>query len=303
LIDNPLNPVDFAFPAFLLTIDVEDWFQVENFKQWISIDSWPSRELRVERNTLRMLDLLDEKGDGAKGPARATFFVLGCIAEWLPGLVREIHNRGHEVASHGYHHHLASGQDHVELKKDLLESRKLLEDITGSPVHGYRAPSFSIDDDRLKVIEECGYVYDSSLNSFTMHGRYGQASLSDKSRLGVAIRVSDGFFELPISNIRIGDTILPLGGGAYFRLMPLSFFKIGVRRILKKENAYLFYIHPWEIDPEQPRVHEAALSFKFRHYSNLKKNYRGLSKLLDSFSDCSFISCSQYIENISRSVL
>ena len=303
MINNSSIPLGFSPSAFLLTVDVEDWFQVENFKQWISIDSWHSRELRVERNTLRILDLLDEKADSKSNPIRATFFVLGWIAERVPGLVREIHQRGHEVASHGYHHHLASGQDHEEFKMDLRDSRKLLEDITGSKVHGYRAPSFSIDDDCLKIIEECGYLYDSSFNSFAMHGRYGRARLSDKSRLGVAIRVSDDFFELPISNVKIGDKILPLGGGAYFRLLPLPLFEIGVRRILKKENAYLFYIHPWEVDPEQPRVHEASLSFKFRHYVNLRKNYHGLSMLLDSFSDCSFMTCSQYIEDISRSVV
>ena len=291
-----MNTASCTSPSFLLTVDVEDWFQVENFKQWIPFSSWSQRELRVEKNTQSILDLLDSVKDITRQQPKATFFVLGWIAERLPGLVKEIHDRGHEVASHGYNHALASAQGHNELREDLVSSRTLLEDIIGAPVNGYRAPSFSINNDVLKIIEECGYLYDSSYNSFALHGRYGQADLSGKPRAGAAIRMSESFYELPISNITIGNRIFPLGGGAYFRLLPFPLFKFGIKRILNRDSAYLFYMHPWELDPEQPRVSEACLSFKFRHYSNLKRTYSLLSGLLEHFSYCNFQTCARYIE-------
>ena len=200
--------------SILLTIDVEDWFQVENFKPWIPFSSWPSRELRVEKNTHRLLDLfdsVDSKGSETKKSCqsgksclpnemhssfnrgqkfegvKATFFVLGWLAERLPNLVREIHARGHEVASHGYNHKLCYQQSPEDLKKDLTDSKKLLEDITGEPVLGFRAPNFSINYDALNIIESCGYLYDSSYNSFAMHGRYGKLNLKGNERSGIAI--------------------------------------------------------------------------------------------------------------------
>jgi polysaccharide deacetylase family protein (PEP-CTERM system associated) len=177
---------------FLLTIDVEDWFQVENFKKYIPFSSWSSYELRVEKNTHRILDLLDSasfKFQVSSLKISATFFVLGWLAERLPHLVREIHSRGHEVASHGYCHNLCNEQSHEDLKADLCDSKSLLEDIIGNQVYGYRAPSFAINNDILKIIEDCGYLYDSSYNSFSMHGRYGQVSLSRNGTTGIAFRI------------------------------------------------------------------------------------------------------------------
>ena len=278
----------------LLTIDVEDWFQVENFKQWIPFSSWQSYELRVEKNTHYLLDLLDT----ASFQFRATFFVLGWIAERLPHLVREIYSRGHEVASHGYCHNLCKECSPEDLREDLIHSKKLLEDIIGDHIDGYRAPSFSIDRDILKIIEECGYLYDSSFNSFGMHGRYGQVDLSHNIRKGIMAKVSDNFYELPISNFRLGDRILPWGGGGYFRLIPFFIFRLGVQSILKKENAYLFYIHPWEIDPDQPTVKEASFVYKFRHYINLDKTQLKFSKLIESFRHHHFLTCREYINKL-----
>ena len=149
--------------SFLLTIDVEDWFQVENFKKYIPFASWSSYELRVEKNTHRILDLLDSasfKFQVSSFKISATFFVLGWLAERLPHLVREIHSRGHEIASHGYYHNLCNEQSHEELKTDLYNSKSFLEDIIGTQVYGYRAPSFAINNDILKIIEDCGYLYD-----------------------------------------------------------------------------------------------------------------------------------------------
>jgi len=306
----------------LLTIDVEDWFQVENFKPWIPFESWDSRELRVEKNTHRLLDLLDDArvqkstlspptsgselpGSNTKSSEsckscprkpKATFFVLGWLAERLPRLVREIQARGHEVASHGYSHELSNQCSTDCLKQDLLKSKKLLEDITGDRVYGYRAPSFSISDDVLRVIAEAGYLYDSSYNSFSLHGRYGKVSINGNKKRGVAHLLSNNFYELPISNLRLGKKIFPFGGGAYFRLMPPAFFRFGVRRILNQQGAYLFYVHPWELDYEQPRVREASANFKFRHYSNLGKTHQRLERLINRFSDCRFVTCTEYLE-------
>jgi len=303
---NPANPTNPSDPAFLLTIDVEDWFQVENFKQCIPFSSWPSCELRVEKNTNRLLDLFDSQNgqrttdNGPDEKVNATFFVLGWIAERLPHLVREIHSRGHEVASHGYRHNLCNEESGKDLKTDLSDSKKLLEDLIGVPVFGYRAPSFSIDDDILKTIEDCGYLYDSSYNSFAMHDRYGHVTLSDNGRRGIAFQLSNAFYEIPISNIDFAGHILPWGGGAYFRLAPFFVFKKGIQSILRKEKTYLLYMHPWEIDPEQPKVREASRSYRFRHYVNLGKTHSRLAKLLETFSQYSFLTCTQYINELSR---
>jgi polysaccharide deacetylase family protein (PEP-CTERM system associated) len=231
----------------------------------------------------------------------------------LPNLIREIHARGHEVASHGYNHNLCNEQSKAGLTRELSESKKLLEDITGSPVSGFRAPNFSIDDDTLKIVEDCGYLYDSSYNSFGIHGRYGKISLNGSKKKGIAHKISQNFFELPISNLNVNyelsamslkrndrnPFVLPWGGGGYFRLLPFSVFKMGVNSILKKDNAYLFYAHPWEIDPDQPRVKGVSYQYKLRHYVNLGKTRSKLTGLLESFKSCRFITCSQYLNQAS----
>ena len=313
--------------TILITIDVEDWFQVENFKQYIPFSTWSSYEFRVEKNVHRLLNLFDSckpqptTDNRHAHKVRCTFFILGWLAERLPHLVREIQDRGHEVASHGFDHNLCYEEPKDRLKQDLLDSKKLLEDIIGVSVFGYRAPSFSISDDTLKVIEECGYLYDSSFNSFAMHDRYGKILLNSYIKKGISHQVSNNFFELPISNLDLrnplsyelsvlsserniwknlfsGSFTLPWGGGAYFRIIPFSIFKRGVENILKKENAYLFYMHPWEIDPDQPRVGEASSSCKFRHYINLNRTFLKLTRFIEYFGQCRFVSCRQYLDEI-----
>jgi polysaccharide deacetylase family protein (PEP-CTERM system associated) len=277
--------------SILLTIDVEDWFQVENFKRCIPFKSWSMCELRVEKNTAQLLDVFERVG------VKTTFFVLGWIAECLPNLVREIQSCGHEVASHGYYHNLCNQGSSENLKNDLCDSKKLLEDITGLPICGYRAPSFSINPDILKIIEECGYLYDSSFNSFDMHSRYGEVDLSIHGKNGIAAKISDSFYELPISNLKLGNRIFPWGGGGYFRLTPFPMFKLGVQSILKKEKAYLFYLHPWEIDPGQPKVKEASIFFRVRHYSGLANTLSKLFSFLQTFEECGFYTCYQYLRS------
>jgi len=315
---NSINPknVD-SSKYFLMTIDVEDWFQVENFKPWIPFETWKQRELRVERNVHRLLDLFDSiklfdhKSNApnlanttntrvgafqSTSTPKATFFLLGWVAESLPNLVAHIAERGHEVASHGYNHVLLTKMPVSVLKKDLTDSRNLLEDIVGKPVTGFRAPSFSINDRLLSAVAETGFRYDSSYNSFSLNRRYGRLSFNGHPKIGIAHRMSDDFYELPISNLNLFGTVLPLGGGSYFRLLPFSLFKKGVSAIIEKDYAYLFYMHPWEIDPGQPRVKEASLDLKLRHYTNIHKTYKRLASLLSDFAKCRYVTCSEYLD-------
>lgn len=221
--------------------------------------------------------------------------MLGWVAESLPNLVVHIAERGHEVASHGYNHVLLTKMPLSVFKKDLADSRKLLEDIVGKPVTGFRAPSFSINDRFLSAVAETGFRYDSSYNSFSLNGRYGRLSFNGQPKIGIAYRMSDDFYEIPISNLNLLGTVLPLGGGSYFRLLPFSLFRKGVSAIVEKDNAYLFYMHPWEIDPGQPRVKEASLNLKLRHYTNIHKTYKRLESLLADFAMCRFVTCSEYL--------
>ena len=259
---------------------------------------------------------------------KATFFVLGWVAEKLPNLVREITARGHEVASHGCNHELSSKMTVSELRNDLCESRIKLEDTTGKRVIGFRAPSFAIDDKILRAVGETGYLYDSSYNSFSLQGRYGRISTNGHSKKGIAHKISENFYEIPISNLGINHLIraffyrhrkkikkvnpianllkvisergivLPWGGGGYFRLIPNNLFMTGVDTILNEDGAYVFYLHPWEIDPGQPKMKEASLAFRFRHYNNIGRAYTKLNKLLKDFRSCLFCSCTQYLENM-----
>ncbi len=281
--------------SILITVDVEDWFQVENFKPWIPYSTWSERKLRVEKNTHKLLDIFDTAGS-THNPVKATFFTLGWIAKRMPHLIREIHNRGHEVASHGYYHKRCDRQTAAELKQDLTAAKKILEDILGAQVYGYRAPNFSINNDVLKIIQECGYKYDSSYNSFGLHGRYGHLTLPGGGSNGSAVKITNDFYEIPVSNLKIGTRIIPLGGGGYFRLIPLNLFKQGVKKILQKENAYIFYMHPWEIDHTQPRVRQASAMYKFRHYVNLRRTAPRLAKIIQGFSMYSFVTCRRYLE-------
>jgi polysaccharide deacetylase family protein (PEP-CTERM system associated) len=277
--------------SILLTFDVEDWFQVENFKGYIEFSTWNSFELRVEKNTFKILDLLDSFSFKPK----ATFFILGWIAEKLPHLVCEIHMRGHEVASHGFDHKLCNDLSRSDLIKDLKSSKEFLEEIIDTRVHGFRAPSFAINNTVLKSIQGAGYTYDSSYNSFSSHGRYGTIDLSQAEKIEACHRIKASFFELPISNLKFRNKVVPFGGGGYFRLFPFFFFKFGMRSVLKNDKAFVFYAHPWEFDPGQPRVEKASRGFKFRHYVNLSKTESKLKALLYKFRDCNFITCMDYI--------
>lgn len=283
--------------SILITVDVEDWFQVENLRPAFPIETWDSRELRIEKSTHRLLDLFN------RHDVQATFFVLGWIAERLPRLISEIHDRGHEIASHGYNHELCSGLVCAALREDLLRSKNTIEDITGQPILGYRAPSFSVTRDLIETLSELGFRYDSSCNNFAMNKRHGQANGFFLTSQGDQLVAKNGIVELPISNLSIGGQTIPWGGGGYFRLYPSSVFASGVAHILKNRGYYNFYCHPWEVDPEQPRANGIGALSRFRHYLNLDKTLIRLDRFLERFKDCNFITCSKYLGLSIRSVI
>lgn len=259
-----------------MSIDVEDWFQVENLRPVIPRASWGSRELRVHRNVNTILDLLD------RTETRATFFVLGWIAEASPETVRTIHGRGHEVACHGYGHDMVSGMTPAGLRADLMRAKAILEELTGAEVAGYRAPAFSIVEWAIDVIQDCGFRYDSSHFPSFAHDRYGRIILPAGARSGV-VQVRKGFYEIVVSCLRIAGRELPWAGGGYFRLLPYPLFRKGVRRILARDGVYCFYVHPWEVDPGQPRVRSLRPDYRFRHYLNLGRTASRLEELTGEF--------------------
>lgn len=279
--------------TILLTFDIEDWFQVENFKEYVPYSSWDSKEFRAENNTNEILNILDSTGKKIK----ATFFILGWIAKRYPYLVQEIHRRGHEVASHGLNHQLCYKLSPEALQQDLAQSKTLLEETISSAIAGYRAPSFSISNSTLEIIQKAGYIYDSSYNSFEGNERYGSLQLPETRKKDPSFyKLSQSFFEIPISNLRFGKTIIPWGGGGYFRILPSFIHQAGVERILNLSQCYTFYMHPWEIDLMQPRVTDATFIEKFRHYINIKKAKRKLEKFIENNSTRSFLTCCEFIK-------
>jgi len=258
-----------------MSIDVEDWFQVENLKGAIPRAEWDRCELRVERNTARILEILDGCG------ARATFFVLGWVAERCPELVCTITAAGHEVASHGYGHELVYLLRPSEFRDDVLRSKHQLEDLTGRPIRGYRAPSFSITDWAVPILQEAGFEYDSSFVPTIAHDRYGRLNGMDAGRPIVCLR--EGFYEAGVSCMRIGRRGIPWGGGGYFRLVPYRLWCWGVRAILRSGRPYVFYLHPWEIDPGQPRVESLDAVKRFRHRVNLYRCEERFTSFVGAF--------------------
>jgi len=263
----------------VLTFDIEDWFQVENLRGAIPRGSWDSQQLRVLDSTEKILTILDEFN------IKATFFILGWIAERMPRLVRRISDVGHEIASHGYNHELIPRLTLTEFRKDIVRAKSLLEDITGRQVIGYRAPAFSITDSALDVLVEMGFIYDSSLYPVVVHDRYGSLSLPATSN-GFPERpfeIRTGFYEVPVSVLNVFGLRLPWGGGGYFRLLPYYLFTKGLNSIVQN-GPYVFYLHPWEIDVGQPRLKGIAAWHRFRHYVGLRNTESKLRKLIGECS-------------------
>lgn len=260
-----------------MTVDVEDYFQVSAFEQYVPRQRWDRVESRVCRNTERLLEMFEEAG------VTATFFILGWVGERFPALVRQIAAAGHEVASHGYAHHLVYEMTPQEFGEDLRRAKGALEDACGAPILGYRAPSYSIVRRSLwalDVLVAQGYVYDASIFPIH-HDRYG---IPDAPRHPHRVsRKLGALWELPGSTVRWRGQNLPIGGGGYFRLLPYAWTRRGIAHVNQREGKPVtFYLHPWEIDPDQPRV-SASLMSRFRHYRNLAKTELRLRRLLTEF--------------------
>ncbi len=261
-----------------LTVDVEDYFHVAAFAENISPYSWGKYESRVENNTLRLLDLFDQYN------TKATFFVLGWVAERASDLVLEIHKRGHEVACHGYSHQLIYKQDQQTFINETQRAKDILENIINHKVQGYRAASYSITKQSLWALDtlaDIGFEYDSSIVP-VHHDLYG---IPDMPRTPHVLTTPNGkeLIEFPPSTLSLPGMNLPVAGGGYFRLYPYWFSKAALRWVNRRDKIpFIFYLHPWEIDPDQPKI-EARWFSKFRHYNNLSRCHDRLEKLLNDF--------------------
>jgi polysaccharide deacetylase family protein (PEP-CTERM system associated) len=263
-------------PINAMTVDVEDYFQVSAFERYIDRDSWDRQECRVERNVDRILGLFDRHG------VKATFFTLGWIAERYPEMVRRLVDEGHELASHGWSHVRVTQQDADAFRQDVVRTKGLLEDVSGSPVIGYRAASYSIGADNLwalDVLEQTGHRYSSSIYPIR-HDLYG---MPDAPRF--AFRPGGGdLVEFPVTTVRLGSRNLPCGGGWWFRLVPYPLMRWAMQRVNRSDReSAIFYFHPWEIDPDQPRQSGLDAKTRFRHYLNLRRMERRLDRLLGDF--------------------
>lgn len=273
---SALNPLS-QTPLNALTVDVEDYFQVEAFTDVVRRSDWSQWESRVVRNTQTLLALF------AEHHVRGTFFILGYVAEKHPELVREIAAAGHEIGCHSYYHQLVYTQTPEEFRQDLRQAKQRLEDLTGTAIVGYRAPSYSITAQSLWALDiliEEGFAYDSSIFP-VRHDRYG---MPHAERFPHILRRAAGeIIEFPPSTVRFGGMNFPVSGGGYFRLFPYSLFRRGWHLINRREaEAAIFFLHPWEIDPAQPIVPGKRLNI-WRHRVNLKTTQAKLTRLLTDF--------------------
>jgi polysaccharide deacetylase family protein (PEP-CTERM system associated) len=257
-----------------MTVDVEDYFHVTAFAGSLDRERWSSQESRVERNTHVLLELFE------RHRVRTTFFVLGWVAERVPGLIKELHRAGHEIACHGLTHELVYKQTPQVFRQETQRSKSLLEDLTGAKVRGYRAATYSITAESLwalDILEELGFEYDSSVFP-VRHDLYGIPGASRQP-----FRVASGrLLEVPLTTVRVFGQHLPCAGGGYFRLLPYAAFRWALRRVNNEGMPAVFYLHPWEIDPAQPRI-EAPWRSRFRHYTNLHRTAARLEALLTDF--------------------
>jgi polysaccharide deacetylase family protein (PEP-CTERM system associated) len=269
-----------ASGVHVFTVDLEEYFHVEAFADVVSQSRWGNYPSRVESSTRRLLDLLDES------QATATFFVLGWLAERHGPLLREISKRGHEIACHSFWHRLTYTLSPREFEADAKLSKDVIEQTVGVRLHGYRAPSFSITRDclwALDVVAQCGFTYDASIFPIH-HDIYGLPAAPRRPFLACG----ESLTVCPMTTFRfLGKHNWPVGGGAYLRLMPWWYTRMGIARAEQEQIPIIGYVHPWELDPEQPRIQGRSLSL-IRHYTNLHKMDRRLRRLLGSGRFCSF---------------
>lgn len=262
-------------PNAAMSIEIEDWFHGEHLGSAIDPKSWDSRDLRVDRNADRMLTQMAHQG------VKATCFILGWCAEQRPQLIKRIASAGHEIASHGHAHAFAPGQKPHEFKSDVERSKKLLEDLTGQAVKGYRAPAFAITDWAIDVLQSLGFEYDSS--AFTGAARRQNAPLRGLSPGAPIAELRRGFYEVCASCVTLAGRSFP-GGGGHFRLIPYLLFRRGIKKVLRSGGPFVFYLRAWEIDAAQPRVTGVGRADSFRHSVNLSSAEQRFNKLLRDFN-------------------
>ncbi len=259
-----------------LSVDIEDWFQVGAFEQTIRREDWDGLVHRVERNSDAVIDLF------GRMEAKATFFTLGWVAERYPALIRRITAAGHELASHGWDHVRVFTMTPEQFRADLRRTRDVLQDIGGQPVTGYRAPSFSIDKRTPwahEILAEEGYTYSSSVAP-VVHDHYGWP---EAPRFAFHPVAGSSLVELPVTTARLGGRIVAAGGGGFFRLFPYAFSRWAIGQVNRDHRPAIFYFHPWEIDPGQPRVADAPLKSKLRHYARLGAMEGKLERVIGEF--------------------
>lgn len=261
-----------------LTFDIEDYFQVEAFKDYVSFDEWPTYQSRVVQNTRKIMDILDERH------VKATFFVLGWVAERFPDMVRQLADGGHEIATHGYAHDMVYTQSPEVFEQDLVKSINILEQISGTKIIGYRAPTYSIIEQSFwafDILIRHKLRYDSSIFPI-IHDRYG---VPDGERFPHIIK-RDGMstlYEFPLSTLRFWKWNFPVAGGGYLRLLPYTVVKQSVAWLNRKQKPVIIYLHPWELDPAQPKIPNLPARTRFRHYLNLHTTGNKLRKLVHDF--------------------
>ncbi|MEM7226387.1 MAG: XrtA system polysaccharide deacetylase [Pseudomonadota bacterium] len=261
-----------------MTVDVEDYFQVWAFSNQVRLEDWPSYPCRIERNMDRVLALFDEQG------IKATFFTLGWVAERYPQIMRRIAEEGHELASHGYQHIKVHEQTPEAFRADVRKTKRLLEDLSGLGIKGYRAASFSIGEKTpwaAEILAEEGHSYSSSIHPIR-HDHYGD---SQAPRFPFQPSGDHGLVEIPITTLNLFSRHLPCAGGGYFRLLPYSYVRWALQRVNRQEGQpCIFYFHPWEVDPEQPRFEGVPLKTRLRHYTNLNRMEGRLRTILKDFA-------------------
>jgi polysaccharide deacetylase family protein (PEP-CTERM system associated) len=259
----------------VMSIDLEDWFCVYNLSRIIPYADWDRCESRVERNTTRLLELF------ARHKVQATFFVLGWVADRFPDLVREVERAGHEIGTHGYAHRLLTYMTPEEFRADLMRSLEVLARTATQPVLGFRAPSFSLTETlwAVKILQEAGLRYDSSVFPVGFHPDYGMVDAELEPH-----PLAEGLIELPMGVVEVLGRRVPCSGGGYFRLFPYELTRRLMRRCNAQGRSVMFYLHPWELDPGQPRIPGMSWSTRFRHYNNLERTEERLERLLGDFS-------------------
>jgi polysaccharide deacetylase family protein (PEP-CTERM system associated) len=263
----------------ILSFDIEEHFQVSGLAAAVSRDSWDSYPSRVEQNTHKILDVLESHGK------HATFFILGWIAERHPRLIEEIATAGHELASHGYDHKLVYDMSDEEFRQDLIKTNDLLQSISGSEIAGYRAPSFSLalkDISKFKILYQLGFTYDSSLFPIK-HFRYGDAGSCPLEPFEILDDGKTLLKEFPLTIVDLFGKRIPAAGGGYFRLYPNFIIRRNINKAIAEGRPTITYLHPWEFDPDQPRIKGAGFGNTFRHYINLNKTYGKLEYILNEF--------------------